>query len=314
MTSSIARTVQGISKEEQAQLQGLGGLERLCRVYGSAEYLEKKMRDWSDDLFFLELWDELQHRARGHTRNNSNLAGSMSIEDVAGRTSSVVGSGDDSGALFDETSAAYRRLRIRAEEIILENLTYNTQSSMKPYSRINPWASLAPVSPSSGSFAISAELDSTVQQLSANLGFLAKVLADAPLRRITRQVALAVQTYLWDNVLMRHHFSAAGVAQLKFDVEAIWSVLERYAGSSGGKSGMRKLAEAIELLSIPSEVGGDQDGQADGEGAKTSIWQVEKRIFMNNESAREVLEELGMEALSESEARNVLEKRVELGN
>ena len=56
ITSSIARTVQGVSKEDQAQLQGIGGLERLCRVYGSAEYLEKKMQDWSDDVFFLELW------------------------------------------------------------------------------------------------------------------------------------------------------------------------------------------------------------------------------------------------------------------
>ncbi len=53
LTSIIARTVQGVSMEDQAELQGLGGLERLCRVYGSAEYLEKKMRDWSDDVFFL---------------------------------------------------------------------------------------------------------------------------------------------------------------------------------------------------------------------------------------------------------------------
>jgi RAD50-interacting protein 1 len=50
MTSSIGRTVQGITKEEQAKLQGLEGLERLCRIYGSADYLEKAMRDWSDDL------------------------------------------------------------------------------------------------------------------------------------------------------------------------------------------------------------------------------------------------------------------------
>jgi RAD50-interacting protein 1 len=50
LTSSIARAVQGVSKEDQASLAGVGGLERLCRVYGSAEYLEKAMRDWSDDI------------------------------------------------------------------------------------------------------------------------------------------------------------------------------------------------------------------------------------------------------------------------
>ena len=50
LTSSIARAVQGVSREDQASLVGVGGLERLCRVYGSAEYLEKAMRDWSDDI------------------------------------------------------------------------------------------------------------------------------------------------------------------------------------------------------------------------------------------------------------------------
>lgn len=49
-TSAVVRAVQGVSKEERASVEGLGGLERLCRIYGSAEYLEKAMRDWSDDV------------------------------------------------------------------------------------------------------------------------------------------------------------------------------------------------------------------------------------------------------------------------
>ena len=61
MTSSIARTVQGVSKDEQAKLQGLGKLERLCRIYGRSEYPEKQMRDWSGHVFFLELRDELAY-------------------------------------------------------------------------------------------------------------------------------------------------------------------------------------------------------------------------------------------------------------
>jgi len=41
--------------------------------------------------------------------------------------------------------------------------------------------------------------------------------------------------------------------------------------------------------------------------------EVEERVFTSNESAREVLEELGMEALSESDAWNTLGKRIDLG-
>lgn len=40
----------GVSKEEQDKLLGIEGLESLCRTYGSADYLEKAMRDWSDDV------------------------------------------------------------------------------------------------------------------------------------------------------------------------------------------------------------------------------------------------------------------------
>ena len=49
-TSTVVRAVQGVSKEEKAGVGGIKGVERLCRVYGSAEYLEKAMADWSDDI------------------------------------------------------------------------------------------------------------------------------------------------------------------------------------------------------------------------------------------------------------------------
>jgi len=311
VTSALARAVQGVSKEEQAQLQGLGGLERLCRVYGSADYLEKKMRDWSDDVFFLELWDELQFRAR--SRSGRTVAKDMTVEDVAGRTSSVVGSADDSGALFDETATAYRRLRIRTEGIMQDLLSHDVRQSLRPYGRINPWSSLSSDSVPASSLSITAELDGAVQQLAAYLSFLSKVLAEAPLKRTCRQLALSMQSFLWDHVLMRNNFSTSGVAQFTRDLCALWEVFDRYLGHGQGETGMRKLKEAVGLLGMPIKPkreggGGDEGGSGEGLG----IWEVEKRVFRDNESAREVLEELGMESLTETEARSVLERRLEL--
>ena len=307
-TSSIARTVQGVSRETQAELQGLGGLERLCRIYGSAEYLEKKMRDWSDDVFFLDLWDELQDRARRST--GKNLAGPMTVEDVAERTSSTVGSEEDSGALFDETAGAYRRLRVRTEGIIQDMLIYSLRESLRPYGRINPWSSLA--AESSSSLSLTAELDATVQQLNDYLSFLSKVLAQAPLRRTVRQVELAIQAFLWDHVLMRYTFSASGIAQFQRDVEVIWETMDRWLGEGHGEIGMRKLKEGLVLLGLPVKSGdGDEKGDED---VGMGLWEVEQRVFLNNESGREVLDELGLEVLSESEARHVLERRIELGH
>ena len=311
LNSALARAVQGVSKEEQAQLEGLGGLDRLCRVYGSADYLEKKMRDWSDDVFFLELWDELQFRAR--SRSRENFAGGMSVEDVAQRTSNIVGSSDDSGALFDETAGAYRRLRIRSEGFIQELLVHDVQASMRPYGRINPWSSLGSDTFSPSSLAISSELDSVVQLLSSYLSFLARVLAEAPLRRICRQLMLAIQSFLWDKVLLRNKFSASGISQFSRDLYAFWEVFDRHVAPGQGELGMRKLRDAVELLGMPTK-GGSQDDDSGLEESRENlgIWEVEKRIFRDNESAREVLEELGLDTLTEAEARNVLERRIEL--
>jgi hypothetical protein len=50
MTTALGRAIGGVTKEEQERLLGVEGLERLCKTYGSADYLEKAMRDWSDDV------------------------------------------------------------------------------------------------------------------------------------------------------------------------------------------------------------------------------------------------------------------------
>lgn len=50
MTTTLGRAMGGVSREEQEKLLGVEGLERLCKTYGSADYLEKAMRDWSDDV------------------------------------------------------------------------------------------------------------------------------------------------------------------------------------------------------------------------------------------------------------------------
>ena len=315
LTSTIGRAVHGGSKEEQSQVQGLGGFERLCRIYGSAEYLEKKMRDWNDDVFFLDLWEELQTRARQKDHPGETIVGPLSVEDVANRTSSSVGALDETGALFDETAAYYQRLRIRSEGLMQDHLVQSIRESLRPYGRINIWTSLGSEGINPSSLAITAEMDSVLQQLNIFLGFLSKILAEAPLRRVCRQLAISMQNFFWDSILMRYTFSRYGSAQVARDVSAIWEVMDRYMGNSQNSLSMRKLAEGLELLNMPLKY--SQDANKDDKSPETEdtvILDVEKRMFRDNETAREVLEELGLEVLSESEARNLLERRIELGS
>ncbi|KAI9797971.1 MAG: hypothetical protein M1833_005027 [Piccolia ochrophora] len=316
-TSTVARAVQGVSRDDKASVQGVSGLQRLCRIYGSAEYLEKAMSDWSDDVFFLELWEELQERVRGNT--GGNVAGPMSISDVAERTSSAVGTDEDSGALFDETAGAYQTLRLRTEEVIIDSLVGNARESLRPYSRINPWTTLTSRT-STGS--TTAELDPLLHTLTSLLSFLSTALARAPLRHIARQVVLAIQTYLWDYILFRNAFSLSGAQQFALDVRAVADVVDGYVGPGQAAIGMRRLAEGLRLLTLGAAAQADAEGggeaeadEATGDAARVpGLEEVERKVFESNEAAREMLAELGVQTLTESEARSVLERRVEVGN
>lgn len=338
MTSTIGRTVQG--SDGQASVEGVAGLERLCRVFGSAEYLEKKMQDWSNDVFFVELWSELQGRVKQNKDGGKNVAGSMSVADVASRTSPAVANNhgrtmDSDGALFDETASAYRRLRLRSESILTSTLTSNALSVLKPYSRTSTWATLSATSAVTAAtpFAPSPDLAPVIRTLSTSISFLSRALGIAPLRRIIRQLLLSMQSYIWDSVLMRHMFSPAGSAQLSSDVDHICSVVDVALGPAGNQGDservIKKLNEGLLLLGLsvgatskPTDLTTDQkDGddlspssELEEEQTRPGLWEVEKRLFKDNESARDVLAELGIETLTEAEARTVLERRVEIGS
>jgi hypothetical protein len=323
MTSALGRTVQGSGS--QTNLEGVSGLERLCRIFGSAEYLEKKMQDWSEDVFFLELWYELQDRVKQNSRDGRRVAGPMSVSDVAARTSASIVRNDSSadgveGALFDETASAYRRLRVRCESLLVSALVSSVQPALKAYSRVSTWASLSPTedAPSTPSFDVS----NMIRALTTELSFLARIIAVAPLRRIARQVLLTIETYIWDHVLLKHAFSASGAAQLALDVKLICRAVDAAIGVDGGEAEtervIQKLIEGISLLTL--KIGSGSPGHAaSGTELKSSdappgwdLWEVERRVFESNESARNVLSELSLVILTESEARAVLERRVEL--
>lgn len=207
----------------------------------------------------------------------------------------------------------------------------------------NPWATLTGSSASANAnLSPTAELDPLLTHLTNTLGFLSRALAPAPLRRIARGVLGTISTTLWDSVLSRHRFSTAGAAQLSADLSAICQVVDKSVGPGVAEAGLRKCLEGAQLVGLPvkgeksqiktptaEEEGGEdweawggEDEEAAPQNRKSGntasaseelgLWEVEKRLFVDNQSARDVLEELGMELVTETEARAVLGRRVEL--
>jgi RAD50-interacting protein 1 len=364
---TAGRLLQGQSKSEAL---GHKGLVSLCKIYGSAEYLERKMSDWADDLFFLELWEELQDRAQNDSTSMGGSVGhDLRVGDVAAETSSTIRKvvdtsfETDGGALFDETAIAYQRLKEHGEDEILRLLDVNVQDAIMPYSQTGSWASLSTTTSNPSDLAPSASLDSILQTISTLLGFLSKVLAAAPMRKMVKHFCSTLQTEIYDSLMMKQNFSAAGAAQLKRDLAAIENAVDSTCSSQGvGAAGMRKLNQALLLLGLPikqsssrhlsgknvssietaEDVWGFDDSNDEDESLEDSLgdslgdtqepetaptatspsdddsprslWAAERQIFLSNEAARQALAEMGLDLLSEADARNILKRRVEISS
>lgn len=121
---------------------------------------------------------------------------------------------------------------------------------------------------------------------------------------------------------MRNTFSAAGAAQLISDVGHLCGVIDVALGQIGNAGdslrGLKKLNEGLLLLGLDANAPKSDDSatavESEENTTQPGLWAVEKRLFKDNESAREMLAELGIETLTEAEARSVLERRVEMGS
>ena len=156
-TSAVGRTLHGVTREQQAALEGLGGLESLCKVFGSAEHMISMLREWSNEevnvfdplskrminkipQFFVELWEELQNRAKT-TNVKDNLAGSMTYAEVKDVTSDAVGS-ESEGSLFDVTINNYKSIQNKADNLIEQAIKYSFSTIFKQYLSKAQWTTI----------------------------------------------------------------------------------------------------------------------------------------------------------------------------
>ncbi|KAJ0322212.1 hypothetical protein COL5a_008820 [Colletotrichum fioriniae] len=300
LTSTVGRTLHGVTEEQLAALEGTGSFESLCKVYGSADHIVNTLKDWGNEEFFVTLWDQLQGRAtkEGET---SRMSGEMSYEEVKDRTSASVGSEANDGVLFDETIAAYSLRRKTAQEFLVNALADSHYKAFRAYATRTHWTTISDsgseIDPSQ--LAVTPELDEPLRILKRNFDFLLKAIGTAAFRRTWRSALDKLQDLLWGEVLMRQSFTAFGAAQFTRDVNAIFSLVERYIQNGVGSLG--SLFDALKLLNLPNE---SQEGTL-------SLKDATDRVFTDNTEAKKLLEELDIDTLTPANARHILQRRVE---
>lgn len=110
---------------------------------------------------------------------------------------------------------------------------------------------------------------------------------------------------LWHDVLTRHSFTAFGAAQFMRDLHAVVALVERYIPEGSGVA-LARVQEGVRLLNLP--MGADASGKA----AAVTLRQASDRVFKDNEEAKRLLAELGIDLLSPTNARHILQRRVEM--
>ncbi|KAJ4254950.1 hypothetical protein NW762_009750 [Fusarium torreyae] len=298
MSTTLGRTL-GVSKEELAMLEGTGAFEVLCKVIGSADHVVNTLKDWSNEEFFVSLWDELQTRALHRASQGNDITSTMSYDDVKDRTSAAVGQKHEDGALFDETAAAYSLRRKAAQELLVGALVESHHKAFRAYTTRVQWTTVGETA-ILDELAITPELDEPLRILQRNFDFLIKAVSTAVFRRVWREALVKLQESLWQSILMRQTFTTYGATQFRRDGAALVAVIERYI--PGGSSVLDTLTEGMQLLSLPVEA---------GEAGGLTLKEASDRVFTDAEEGRKVLEELHLQELSPQNARNILSRRVE---
>ncbi|EEB89487.1 hypothetical protein MPER_12406, partial [Moniliophthora perniciosa FA553] len=90
---------------------GVEGVQRLCKALLSAQHTVAAMEQWGEELFFLELWTEINRRAglRAQAQAHSALPDPTAIP-----------SDNSQETIFEELIVQYRKLGGRSEDIIVQ--------------------------------------------------------------------------------------------------------------------------------------------------------------------------------------------------
>ncbi|KAJ7293754.1 TIP-1 family-domain-containing protein [Mycena rebaudengoi] len=125
LSVSLGGRDEGTVKVDARRLtDGVEGVQRLCKAWLSARYVEAAMEGWGEELFFLELWTEINHRA---SLRSQALAAS-SLPDPR-----TVGSAVPQETAFEELVTQYRKLVNRAEDMIVHQVCGEVEGGLKAH-------------------------------------------------------------------------------------------------------------------------------------------------------------------------------------
>ncbi|CAK5280068.1 unnamed protein product, partial [Mycena citricolor] len=245
LSVSLGGRDEGSVKVDARRLtDGVEGVQRLAKAWLSAKFMIAAMKGWGEDLFFLELWTEINHRPalRAQVQHLHCLP-----------EPSAVGSTDPEDAIFDELVGRYDRLAIRAEDMIVLQICGEVEGGLRAH-----FSSTQSPNPNDD-IALSQSLLSPLAVLSTLLKYLQTILPLATLTVLYRRIAARLAEHIFQRQIMyRGQISTQAGKAIHAECE-IW-VQTCQAVLAGSLSRTRVEAPWLTLLTAGRVVG--LDGEA----------------------------------------------------
>ncbi|KAF8528017.1 RINT-1 family protein [Hysterangium stoloniferum] len=199
LSSSFVRAVPGAlagqvghNTDSRSLTSGVEGVGRLVKAGVSAHYIAGAMDRWGEDMFFLELWSEINERAALRARAEihpllpdplSKMATAQDVEVVS------------KGTIFQELVSQYQTLGRRAEDMIVRHVHTEVETASKAYFA-SQWDLSQNAPPNEKGLTIPTTLVVPISLLSSHLGFLARSLPNATSVTLYRRIASSLASVI----------------------------------------------------------------------------------------------------------------------
>ncbi|KAK2461679.1 hypothetical protein APHAL10511_006142 [Amanita phalloides] len=162
---------------------GVDGVQRLCKAFLSAVFLETALEGWGEELFFLDLWTQMNSDPVLREQIESGPLLSQPIPENNGALTSTV---------FEELISRYIKVVVRAEDMIVQQICDEVENHLKTH--LGTVTSIG--SEQTSDINVSQNLLIPITVLSTHLTFIRSVLPQSTLTNLYRRIVARLANHI----------------------------------------------------------------------------------------------------------------------
>ncbi|TFY56888.1 hypothetical protein EVJ58_g7365 [Rhodofomes roseus] len=239
----------GRAADPQRLTSGVEGVQRLCKALISARYISAACEAWGEELFFLELWAEINREAPLRSR----VAGVATLPSPRG------GENDEpEGTIFDALVSQYGKLGERAEDMIVHTVCGEVEAGLKAHFMGSSSTQVTPdVShEKQDDIALASTLLGPLAVLSSEVSFLHSILSARTAATLYRRIASRLASHILQRQIFYRGRGRIGLqegkailAESELFVETCQIALAR-SDRNRAEAPWRQLLQASRLIAL----------------------------------------------------------------